>query len=141
MAVRALPALLLRRRPIEYSRSDTLIELFLHNGFVQLGTRPGEELAAGAIGHFWSPVGNRPLPIASAEEFAVFDQPGYAKGAFNVTVEPSGEGALVRTETRIAGTDPNATRRFGHYWRLIYPGSALIRISWLNAIRRRAERL
>jgi hypothetical protein len=26
------------------------------------------------------------------------------------------------------------------YWRVIHPGSALIRIAWLRAIRRRAER-
>lgn len=33
-----------------------------------------------------------------------------------------------------------ACRSFRRYWRLIYPGSAAIRMAWLRAIRRRAER-
>ena len=141
MAIRVLPALLSRRNSLQYSRADALIDLFLRNGFLELGSRPGEEFAAGAIGRFWSLTGNDPLPIASPEEFAAFDEPGFAKAAFNFTLEPSGAGTLARTETRIVGTDPGATRLFGRYWRVIYPGSALIRISWLNAVRRRAERL
>jgi len=32
-----------------------------------------------------------------------------------------------------------ATRTFAAYWRMIYPGSALIRVMWLRAIRLRAE--
>ncbi|MFL6200136.1 MAG: hypothetical protein ACJ76J_13235 [Thermoanaerobaculia bacterium] len=36
---------------------------------------------------------------------------------------------------------PNAgaRRRFAAYWRIIYPGSAFIRIMWLKAIRERAH--
>ena len=139
MTIRALPALLSRRTRLEFGRSNTLIDLFLRNGFLELGSRPGEEFAAGAIGRFWSLTRNQPLPIESTEEFVAFDEPGYAKAALNFTFEPSDAGTLLRTETRILGTDPEATRLFRRYWRLIYPGSALIRISWLNAIRRRAE--
>ena len=51
-----------------------------------------------------------------------------------------GERTVVTTETRIATTDERARRRFARYWRLVHPGSALIRIDWLRAIRRRAER-
>ncbi len=43
------------------------------------------------------------------------------------------------TETRVFATDSRARRRFAVYWRVIYPGSALIRRSWLDAIKRRAE--
>jgi hypothetical protein len=43
------------------------------------------------------------------------------------------------TETRVLGTDDSARRRFAVYWRLIYPGSALIRRMWLQAVKRRAE--
>jgi len=41
---------------------------------------------------------------------------------------------------RDPGFSPTAPRRrrFAAYWRLIYPGSALIRRSWLRAIRQRA---
>ena len=39
----------------------------------------------------------------------------------------------------VAGTDAAATRSFRRYWRLVYPGSAAIRLAWLRAIRQRAE--
>jgi hypothetical protein len=47
---------------------------------------------------------------------------------------------MITTETRVAATDDGARRSFKRYWRLIAPGSALIRVVWLRAIRRRAER-
>lgn len=141
MALRALPALVARRGRLEYRSSATLIELFLSSGFLELGERPGSEYVAGAVGRFWRLAGNQPLPLASAAEFVAFDEPGYARAALNFTLEPAGSGTLVRTETRVAGTDPDATRLFKRYWRVIQPGSALIRISWLNAIRRRSEQV
>jgi len=141
MALRSVPALLARRGRLPYSSSEPLIEVFLRAGFLELGVDPGREYVAGAVGRFWSLAGNQPLPLASPAEFVAFDDPGYAKAALNFTLEPSGAGTLLRTETRVAGTDPEATRLFRRYWRVIYPGSALIRVSWLNAIRRRAERL
>jgi len=43
------------------------------------------------------------------------------------------------TETRVFATDDAACRRFAPYWRVIYPASALLRRTWLAAIRQRAE--
>jgi hypothetical protein len=106
-------------------------------GFVPLGERPGAEVALGAIGRFWSPTRNRPVP---APDFAGFSEPGYAKAAMNFTVTPEGDGTRITTETRIAGTDAEATRKFRRYWLLIRLGSGAIRRSWLKAIRRRLER-
>jgi len=40
--------------------------------------------------------------------------------------------------TRVFASGPAARRRFAAYWRVIYPGSALIRRMWLRAIERRA---
>lgn len=58
----------------------------------------------------------------------------------NFFVTDAGDGASrVVTETRILATDAAARRRFGLYWRVIYPGSALIRVMWLRAVKRRAE--
>jgi uncharacterized protein YndB with AHSA1/START domain len=57
----------------------------------------------------------------------------------NFIVRPDGAGSMVSTETRIHARTPRARRRFGAYWRVIYPGSALIRRMWLRAIARRAE--
>jgi hypothetical protein len=55
-------------------------------------------------------------------------------------VEDAGGGvSRLVTQTRIHATDPAAQRRFAAYWRVIYPGSALLRVTWLRAIRARAE--
>jgi hypothetical protein len=54
-------------------------------------------------------------------------------------VAPRPGGARIETETRIAATDAGARRRFACYWRLVGPGSTLIRRDMLRASRRRAE--
>jgi hypothetical protein len=114
-----------------------LLGEMLKVGFMALGEWPGEEIALGAIGRFWSPLGNRPRVV---EDFAGFADPGYAKAALNFAVTPEGEGSRITTETRIAGTDAEATRKFRRYWLLIRLGSGAIRRSWLKAIRRRLTR-
>jgi hypothetical protein len=66
--------------------------------------------------------------------------PGFALASMNFLVEPSiGNSCLVTTETRVYATDSASVSKFGRYWRLIYPGSTLIRRMWLRAIKRRAE--
>ena len=135
MAVRSLPSLLRgrgRRRP-----SGTIVEGFLKGGFVALAERP-HELVVGAVGRFW--LMSAEVRRVSAAEFAAFNEPGYAKAAFNMHAEPAPGGTLLTTETRIKATDAEARSSFRRYWRVIYPGSAAIRLAWLRAIRRRAER-
>jgi hypothetical protein len=66
--------------------------------------------------------------------------PGRAYGAVNFVVTAEGSGSRVTTETRVHAKDATARRRFGAYWRIIYPGSALIRRMWLRAVRERAMR-
>jgi hypothetical protein len=46
---------------------------------------------------------------------------------------------LVRTETRVFARTDTARRKFAIYWRFIRPGSGIIRRSWLEAIKSRAE--
>jgi hypothetical protein len=120
-----------------FDRQTPLLEQMLEIGFVELGERPGEEIVVGAIGRFWSPIGNRPR---ATEEFAGFDEPGYAKAAMNFAVRPDGDGSRITTETRVLGTDPSASRKFRLYWLVIRLGSGAIRRSWLKAIRRRCVR-
>jgi hypothetical protein len=80
------------------------------------------------------------VAIGGPEEFLAFDRPGCAKVAMNFRLEDAGQGRTrVTTETRILGLDAEARWKFGAYWRLIYPGSAVIRRSWLAAIKARAE--
>jgi hypothetical protein len=132
--VRSVPALLRRRRlPLRGS----LLNGFRKAGFVPLRETP-DELVFGGVGRFWQPSGG--LRRVDPARFREFAEPGFAKAAFNFQVERTGERTTVRTETRIATTDERARRHFARYWRLIHPGSALIRVAWLRAIRRRAER-
>ncbi|MBV9068343.1 MAG: hypothetical protein JO093_14415 [Acidobacteria bacterium] len=62
-----------------------------------------------------------------------------APGAFAVMNFHIGGDGLVTTETRVFARNDRARRRFAIYWRFIRPGSGIIRRSWLEAIKRRAE--
>lgn len=121
-------------------RTRPLLDVFTSAGFVHLGARPGREVVIGAVNQAWrvSAVGPRPR-ITGADDFRAYERPGYVKIAANLLVEPAAGGSVVRTETRVLATDAAVRRRFALYWRLIYPGSALIRREWLRAIRLRAE--
>jgi hypothetical protein len=39
----------------------------------------------------------------------------------------------------VFATDQAALRRFTPYWRAIFPGSSILRTTWLRAIKKRAE--
>jgi hypothetical protein len=131
MALRAGP------RARRLSAGNTILSGFERAGFVPLHDGP-DGLAYGGVGRFWRPSGG--LRRVEPSEFATFEEPGYVKAAFSFELEPRGERTLLTTETRVLATDEAARRSFGRYWRLIHPGSAAIRIAWLRAIRRRAER-
>jgi len=66
-------------------------------------------------------------------------RPRAAIATMNFAVRPDGDGSLLSTETRIFANTDSARRRFAVYWRVIHPGSDIIRRSWLHAIKRRAE--
>ena len=78
-------------------------------------------------------------PISEPADFFT-SRPGYALAAMSFRIEYGGPGwSRLTTETRVHATDAFSRRRFAAYWRLIYPGSAFIRVQWLRAIRERAE--
>ncbi|MEY2510308.1 MAG: hypothetical protein QOE26_1071 [Verrucomicrobiota bacterium] len=65
---------------------------------------------------------------------------GVVLATMNFLVTPGEDGgSTVATETRVFANSPAGVRRFGIYWRLIHPGSDLIRRMWLRAIALRAE--
>jgi hypothetical protein len=100
--------------------------------------RDDRELVVGTIGQFWR-MQRRSVPIAGPDQFEAFSDPGWAKAVMSFRVEDQGSGrSRVTTETRILSSDPATARVFAAYWRLIYPGSALLRRSWLQAVRARA---
>ena len=99
--------------------STPILDVALRTSFVRLADDPPRELVVGTT------LG-RP--------------PRHSQATMNFLVEPNRSGgSLVSTETRVFASDGGARRRFAMYWRVIYPGSALIRRMWLRAIKRRAE--
>lgn len=74
------------------------------------------------------------------ELLVVQHRDGFAVAAMNFAVSDRGSGVCdLATQTRVFATDPRSKRAFGAYWRVIYPGSSLIRYMWLRAIKKRAE--
>jgi hypothetical protein len=66
-------------------------------------------------------------------------RPRAVMAAMNFLVTPDGRGgSFLSTETRVDAI-PSARRPFAIYWRFIRPGSGIIRVMWLRAIRKRAE--
>ena len=136
-ALRGLPSLLTGRPAFRPTRSAPVLDAFTV-GVVPLGERPGAEIAAGAVGRFWRLAGNEPAAVRTREDFLSFADPGYAKAVIGFLVRPERGGSRLITETRVAGTSPEATQAMLRYWRVIRLGSGAIRRSWLAAIRRRA---
>jgi len=114
-----------------------LLDVATRNSFLLLAQESGRELVIGTI--VLAPPGTR-ITSRDAEAFKALTQPGFAKATMNFLIEPMGSGrSLITTETRVFATDASSRRRFAAYWRVIYPGSALIRRMWLRAIKLRAE--
>lgn len=108
-------------------------------GWMILAEEPGTELVIGSVGHFWKR--GYGWKTIRPEEFATFDEPGYAKLAISLAVGPAGPNAsLLRYEARTATTDDVARKRFRRYWRLIQPGVAIVMHRALRRIEAEAER-
>ena len=96
--------------------SEPILHLATRTSFHWLANDPPRELV----------VGTRVAPDTNA--------------AMNFLITPDGRGgSTVSTETRVYAATDSATRKFKIYWRVIQPGSDIIRRSWLRAIKRRAE--
>ena len=130
-------------------REKPVLDAALESNFVLLADTP-IELVLATGGEFWryraSVAPDAPLrqKLLSAQgdvaAFAALDLGGRPKAVFNFAVAPAPFGCqYLTTETRIYAADPSMLARFAAYWRVIQPGSALLRRSWLNAIRHRAE--
>ncbi len=80
-----------------------------------------------------------PPDITDLEQFCQFTAPGYVKVAFNFRFIPlDPQQTLISTETRVIGNSPRDNKIFARYWRIIYPGSAIIRRVWLDTLKKRA---
>ena len=138
-ALRSLPALVVRRGALPAEKDQPLAQQMVGFGFVPLA-EADDELVLGFVGQPWKLSGGSMPRLRSAAEWSSFDEPGYVKAVMSFSATPHGVGSLLETETRIHATDPRSRARFARYWRLIRPGSGLVRRSWLGAAKRRAER-
>lgn len=119
----------------------------LESGFILLAEETGREIVIGTLLAVPEEVGSqgrigrkRLSASLSPEGFQEIAAPGYVKAVMNFHLANAGGGRTrLATETRVFATGPGSRRSFALYWRLIYPGSALIRRMWLRAIRERAE--
>ena len=115
------------------------LEIKPGSGFLVLDDTNPYELVYGMVGRPWT---DEPPPaVHTASQFKAFDEPGHIKVAFDIRIADQGNGrACLSTETRVLGSDAQAQKLFSRYWRIIYPGSAIIRRVWLNAIVDKAKK-
>ncbi len=77
------------------------------------------------------------VDIETAEAFARFSEPGYAKVAWSLGVAPSGaHRARIRVEVRVSTTDETSWTRFRRYFRVVGPASRFIRRQLLASLGR-----
>lgn len=114
------------RRPI--------LESFTAGTFRLLAEDPGREIVFGRAGD------GRTAREVTAEEFKTLHTAPLVKTVMNFRIQDvDSTHCSLTTETRVYAVGPQALRGFAAYWRMIYPGSALIRRMWLRAIKLRAE--
>jgi hypothetical protein len=117
---------------------EPLISVATRTSFLRLAEVPGCEFVMGTV--VKAPPG---VPFAAGStpaSYKALNQEGFAKATMNFVVEAQSPGwSLLRTETRVFATDPASRDLFASYWRVIAPGSAVIRLMWLRAIKVRAE--
>jgi hypothetical protein len=138
--VRALPVLLTGGRraddPPVAPRVDDLVSSPERPGFQVLVDDPPHEFVVGAVGRVWRPRIDF-VHVPSAEAYAAFDRPGYAKVAWAIRVTPLGQGATrVTFRLRVGTSDDESWERFERYWRLVGPGSKLVRRQVLSSLAR-----
>jgi hypothetical protein len=115
---------------------EPILDIATKGGFVWLADDRPREIVVGTV--VAAPAGYRRAMLTPR----FFKDPlpaGFAVATMNFVVIPDGSDAsMVSTETRVFASDASARRHFAAYWRVIYPGSAIIRRMWLRAIERRA---
>ena len=145
-AVRVLPELVSNllhgERPAGAPKSLHLREMAelprAQGGWTLLGEREGEQIALGLVGKFWRPV----IEYADvpAEDFTAFNEPGYAKTIYQLSVRRIEEGTLLSGLMRTATTDEHARDWFRRYWTFgVGSGAHVLVQALLDSAREDAE--
>jgi hypothetical protein len=142
LALRVLPAALRGRRDARerlaaLRRGGLRLDALAAGGFTTLATTP-EAVVFGLTGRFWT-LGGGIVPTDPAT-WPAGPPPGMAQAAwsFEIAEHAPGRTWLV-TETRVRCADAETRRTFGRYWRVVRPGSGLLRHIMLRRVRRWAE--
>lgn len=118
-----------------FLQDKRVLDAFSESGYVSGGSDHEIVMCGGA-----NMREKRSLPVRTLQEFADYRQQGAVKMAYDFNVEDAGGGwSTISTETRVLALDDSTRRGMGRYWRLIVPGSGLLRLQWLEGIKKRAE--
>jgi hypothetical protein len=113
---------------LEASRRTFRFRDMVDVGWILLGETPGVELVLGQVSRPWKGAAVSTHVPTTPQQFRSFGEPGFAKIATSLRVDPYGNDSSILTmETRVAVTDETSRRRFRRYWVIIGPFSSLIR--------------
>lgn len=125
-----------------------LLQVATKTSFVVLAEESNQEFVIGtliAAPRGWHPGNKTPEGFKA---LVASHASGFVPAAMNFRLEDCAPSrgtslscTLLTTETRVYAADASSRRAFARYWRVIYPGSSLIRRMWLRAVKNRAERL
>jgi hypothetical protein len=116
------------RTTLDASRRTFRLRDMVDLGWIPLGETPGVEMVLGQVSRPWKGVAVSTHVPTTPEQFMSFDEPGFAKIATSLRVDPYGSDSSILTmETRVGITDNMSRRRFRRYWLVIGPFSSLIR--------------
>ena len=123
---------------INAPETKPLLDVATQTSFLLLANDAPREVVVGTV--IIAPREARKNGRLSADLFHRQLKPGVALATMNFLVTPDGRGGSnVSTETRVYANDATSLRFFAAYWRVVHPGSDIIRRMWLRAIRARAE--
>ena len=118
-----------------FLQDKRILDAFSESGYLSGGSEHEIVMCGGA-----NVRAKRRLEARTVQEFADDREQGAVKMAFDFKVEDAGGGwSTISAETRVVALDDSTRRGMGRYWRLIVPGSGLLRLQWLEGIKKRAE--
>lgn len=118
-----------------FSQDKRILDAFSASGYASGGSEHEIVVCGGANIRL-----KHTLKVRTLQECADYREQGAVKIAYYFNVENAGSGwSRLSTETRILALDDSTRGGMARYWRLIVPGSGLLRRQWLEGIKRRAE--
>ena len=121
----------------DFLKDKRVLDAFSASGYVSGGSDHEIVMCGGA-----NMRAKRSLGVRTLQEFADYRDQGAVKMAYDFNVkDASGGWSIINTETRVLALDDSTRRGMGCYWRLIVPGSGLLRLQWLQGIKKRAENM